>query len=360
MSRLRLLIVEDNEQDLATCRDTVKRYGEENRRSIELEEFRNIDDALRGVDNTFDGAIVDLNLGIQGDEGNQIIRKISESFLRIPIAIFTGNPDNLNEADIENIGIFIKGEATYDEVFDRFWSIYDTGLTRILGGRGIIEENLNQVFLKNLLPVMPKWELYGKEDSERTERALLRLTLNHLAHLLDDDEASRFPEEVYLLPPLTQDIRTGSVVRARQDDRWSVVMTPACDLVERENIGRNTDRILVLEIDPGATLFSWFDDTELSKNQLGMLGKAFRNNHSPYYHCLPTVDSFQGGFLNFRKLSALDESVFLEIFEIPPRIQIAPSFLKDIVGRFSSYYARQGQPDIDYSEILSAKSGNND
>ncbi len=357
MSTLRLLIVEDDEQDIKTCRDTVERYREENRRDIELVEFRNIDDALKGVDSTFDGAIVDLKFGIQGNEGNQIIRKINESFLRIPIAIFTGNPDNLNETDIENIGIFIKGEATYDEVLDRFWNIYDTGLTRILGGRGIIEENLNRVFLNNLLPLMPKWELYGKADSERTERALLRLTLNHLSHLLDDDEESRFPEEVYLAPPLTQAIRTGSVVRDKQDDRWFVVMTPACDLVVRENGERNTDKILVVEVDPGTSLFPWFEDTELSKNKQGKLRTALRNNYSTYYHWLPSIDSFQGGFLNFRKLFALDENVFSERFETPPLIQIAPSFLKDVVGRFSSYYARQGQPDIDYSEFLSAKSG---
>ncbi|MFQ2549269.1 hypothetical protein ACK305_18520, partial [Aeromonas caviae] len=33
-----------------------------------------------------------------------------------------------------------------------------------------------------------------------------------------------------------------------------------------------------------------------------------------------------------------------------PLIQISPAFVKDIVSRFSSYYARQGQPDIDHEK----------
>jgi hypothetical protein len=31
--------------------------------------------------------------------------------------------------------------------------------------------------------------------------------------------------------------------------------------------------------------------------------------------------------------------------------QISPAFVKDIVSHFSSYYARQGQPDIDHGRL---------
>ena len=34
------------------------------------------------------------------------------------------------------------------------------------------------------------------------------------------------------------------------------------------------------------------------------------------------------------------------------KIQISPSFVKDIVARFSSYYARQGQPNIDFTKFM--------
>ena len=350
MSRLRLMLVEDDEQDLKTCKDTVARYIAETKRDIELVEFNNVFDALKGVDSTLDGAIVDLKLGSQGDEGNQIIRRISESFFRIPIAIFTGNPDNLNATDIENIGIFIKGEAMYDEVLDRFFSIYDTGLTRIMGGRGIIEEKLNQVFLKNLLPLLPKWELYGRDDSVRTEKALLRHTLNHLSYLLEENGDNFFPEEVYLYPPLSDRITTGSIVS--RNDQWFVILNPACDLVIRKNGKFKTDRILLVEtedeVDVVRTALTDITKRDTKKRKLR---DVFNNNFTDYYHWLPETSFLGGKFLNFRRLKNVDEGEFREEFE-GPEIQISPSFVKDIVARFSSFYARQGQPDIESKSVI--------
>lgn len=358
MSALRLLIVEDEQSALDAWDTSIDRYLHEKNRKIKPICFRTVEEALDGLDHTFDGAIIDLKLAEQGDEGTQVIREIGKQLFRIPIFILTGVPDNLPEdfrqENANIIGVFIKGEAEaeYDKLLDRLWSIYKTGLTRIMGGRGKIEESLSKVFLKNLLPHLETWEFYGKEDPARTEKALLRHTLNHLSQLLEEDGESCFPEEMYLAPPLNQDIQPGSIVKEKKNDRWFVVMNPACDLVVRGNCERNTDRVLVVEVDPGAALFPWIDATELSNAKKGELRTAFRNNRSTYYHWLPRVEFFPGGFLNFRKLSALEEKKFSERFEMPPQIQIAPSFVKDVIARFSSYYARQGQPDIDFEKFL--------
>ena len=228
------------------------------------------------------------------------------------------------------------------------------GCTRIMGGRGIIEQTLSQVFLKNLIPQIDKWIDYGEDDSSRTEKALFRHTLNHLLQLLDDDADSCFPEEVYLHPPINDDIRTGSLVKEKESGKWFAVMSPACDLVLREDGNRNTDRILIVEVDLGTTLFPWFDDTNLSKTRKGELKRAFGNNKSAYHHWLPKTDFFEGGFLNFRKLFTWEIEQFQEKFHTPPEIQISLSFVKDIVARFSSYYARQGQPDIDFDRFINS------
>ena len=39
-------------------------------------------------------------------------------------------------------------------------------------------------------------------------------------------------------------------------------------------------------------------------------------------------------------------------FDVPPSIQISPPFVKDIVARFSSFYSRQGQPTVDFDELM--------
>ena len=77
MSAFRLLIVEDNDQDLTTCRDTVARYRDEKQREVELVECRSVKEAFEKLDNSFDGAIIDLRLADQGDEGNQVVSRLS-------------------------------------------------------------------------------------------------------------------------------------------------------------------------------------------------------------------------------------------------------------------------------------------
>jgi hypothetical protein len=85
------------------------------------------------------------------------------------------------------------------------------------------------------------------------------------------------------------------------------------------------------------------------------LKDVFKNNYAFYYHWLPKTDfcdfDFEGGFLNFRKLETVNKADFDEQFETPS-IQISPFFVKDIVSRFASYYARQGQPDIDIKDFV--------
>ena len=347
MNPLRLLIVEDYEQDLEDFRETVAIYAVDKDRDIEVVECTNLDEAMGKLDPSFDGAIIDIELSTQDDkvdEGNQLIRQIAESYFRIPIFVYTANPTRVDES-IEGIDVYIKGKSEYSDLLDRFWAVYDTGLTRIMGGRGKIEELLSRIFRKNLTPRRDNWiERSKNEGQSRTERALLRYTLNHMLHLLDDDGESCFPEEVYLSPPLLDGITTGSIVKDKSDNQQFAILSPACDLVIRGQNGKpNTDYILLVEIES-------VDDAlggSRSKNRVESLVK----NRRQYFHWLPPTDFFEGGVLNFRKLKTLTMPEFDDKFE-NPSIQISPFFVKDIVARFSSFYARQGQPDIDSGDIV--------
>lgn len=348
MNKLRLLIVEDVEQELESFRDDLEDYINEKKRDIDLVECKTLEDALKTLDNSFDGAIIDLKLANhRSNEGSQVIDKIRESFFRIPIVIFTGNPGDWNHDLNEKtmlIDVFTKGETGHYELLDRFWEIYDTGLTRIIGGRGLIEQRLSEVFHKNLLPQIGTWTSYGKENSERTEKALLRYTLNHLFQLIEEIYESCFPEEFYLSPPATDQIVTGSIVKDKTKNQCYVILNPACDLVPRgENGEFNTDYILLVEIESVDKILDG------SKNK-GRVTELLTNRRG-YYHWLPETSFFSGGVLNFRKLTTYHKDDFDREFR-KPTIQISPSFIKDIVSRFSSYYARQGQPEIDNIDFI--------
>ena len=356
MNKLRLLIVEDDNQELESFKDDLADYTQEKKRDIDLVACQTLEEALNTLDNSFDGAIIDLKLvNHRSNEGNQVVEKIRESFFRIPIAIFTGNPGewdhDLNEKIIL-IDVFTKGEIGHYELLDKFWEIYNTGLTHIMGGRGLIEQTLSEVSLTNLFPQIETWVSYGAENSERTEKALLRYTLNHLLQLLEEDEERCFPEEFYLYPPVSEGITTGSIVKEKIGNQPFVVLSPACDLVIRRNGEFKTDRILLVEIESENDVVNTaVDGIRRRQSKENKLRDVFNNNHTDYYHWLPEAYSFSGGFLNFRKLNALNKNDFDEKLE-KPTIQISPFFVKDIVSRFSSFYARQGQPDIDNQDFV--------
>ena len=137
-------------------------------------------------------------------------------------------------------------------------------------------------------------------------------------------------------------------------------MNPACDLAERDSGGCNTDRALLAKIDSEADFLAEElvrrkvkkpDLNELSENDKKSSIKSVRQHKTFYYHWLPETEFFAGGFINFRKIATHTQEDFDQTFE-NPSIQVSAPFLKDIVARFSSYYARQGQPDIDHEKVL--------
>ena len=70
-----------------------------------------------------------------------------------------------------------------------------------------------------------------------------------------------------------------------------------------------------------------------------------QNSDASHFHWLPKCHALEGGFVNFRRLESVAWNELETKFD-RENTRIAPSFVKDIVSRFSTFYARQGQPDI--------------
>jgi CheY-like chemotaxis protein len=309
MTEFRLLLVEDREEDIEFCKDTLRRYKDQTGRGVKLLEARTVEEALRAINEPLDGAIIDLKLAERGDEGTAVIAKIQEEFHRIPVAILTATPDAA-EMEQSFIGVYKKGEkgSGYDDLLDRLWEIYNTGLTKILGGRGIIEETLSTVFRYHILPNKDAWIKYGAKDSASTERALLRHTLSHLLQSLDSDDEKYYPEEVYLAPPVSKNITTGYILKGTNSGKWQVVLTPACDLALRPDGNTNSDRLLLVEIDSSDTVLPKLSDTGPSNEQRKTMEAIFANKKTSYHHWLPKTDYFPGGIINFRKIQSIPKA----------------------------------------------------
>ena len=343
MTEIKILLVEDAKDQQKIFEDIVEVFNRENDLNVKYEIAEDTKDASNKINNSYDGAIIDLSLPDNEEGGNEIVRELDDSFTRIPIIFVTAFADSVIDHP-SVIRTRRREDGTYKSDLLLLQEIHKTGLTHIMGGRGVIEENLSKVFRENLLPQIDTWIAYGAENPERTEKALLRYALNHLSQLLEEEGESCFPEEVYLYPSVLDRITTGSIVEETANNQWFVVLSPACDLVPRGEKGTlNTDSILLVEIER--------IDRVLEGSKSKSKVRELCTNRRTYYHWLPETDFFEGGILNFRKLTTLDKDNLDEKFG-KPAIQISPFFVKDIVSRFSSYYARQGQPDIDNENFV--------
>ena len=392
MNNIKLILIDDDDGEVQTCNNAVGDFNEDHKDErwyIQLEIHKNIQSASKALESSyFDGAIIDMKLADSGDEGNQALDVIRQHLKRIPVAIYTGTPDVAdNSDDIPLIGVFKKGDATYEELIYKFWDIYKTGLTKIMGGKGQIEKSLSQIFIKYLLPeIFPKstaseksnWVGYAERNSENTEKALLRHTLNHLIHELYKSSGNCYPDEMYINLSAQEQVRldTGCILKCKDQHNFYIVMSPACDLAERADGGCNTDRALLVEIqmleeiEPDCFIPDEYGNKKLkrkkdpkteegrntqaerkylSNTQDNKLQSIRKNTKGIYYHWLPPTRFFNNGaVINFRRVSTYSKSDLEKSFD-KPIIQVASPFLKDIISRFSSYYARQGQPDINHS-----------
>lgn len=369
MSDFNLLFVEDSPEEIKIFEDTLERYCKQREKKITFTTKSSLTEAKQALNNSFDGALVDIKLDRDGDAGNKLIDEIVKKY-RIPIAIYTGNPQNVEHDIRDYLVVFVRGQVKYDAPLDFLMDIYETGLTNILGGRGTIEKALNDVFWKAIVPGIKDWQGY-KQSGKETEDALLRFTVNHIIDLIDSDAEIYFPEEMYITPSDATSIKTGSIVKKKNTDQYYVVLSPACDLV-KHNGQIKTDRILVSLIEnPGMELIEKartdskikIEKTDKKPTKMEkkakieragrILSEIPRNNYSPYFHYLPKARTFGGGILNFRKLEAFKPKDYKKEFD-NALIQISTAFTKDIVARFSSYYARQGQPDFDFDGLTKA------
>lgn len=354
---VRILVVEDDADQLEAYADAAREQSTP-QRTIELTTRISAQQAkIELLSTDFDGAIVDLNLspGNPGDaSGNEVLLEITEKH-RFPVLVVSGNPQNL-DGQIQQSG-FLKTfgrETPNQQIFDFLMNIYATGITKILGGRGLIERYLGEIFWKHIAHDFGSWNA-GNRDSEKT---LLRYTVAHLSEYLDlpsgADNKYYHEAEFYIVPPIRKHIATGDIVH-KEGNRF-IVVSPACDVAVRdENAGRpviNAESIVLAPIfDVTRDVFiskgilREDDSADVRKNKLDEIIKGKREK----YVLLPEYGYILAGVADLQNPVVWTLDDFLAANRIAT---VAGAFLKDIQSRFAAYYGRQGQPDLDKVALL--------
>lgn len=176
---------------------------------------------------------------------------------------------------------------------------------------------------------------------------MLRHSLSYLHEKLDNEVEYYLKDEMYIVLPFQEYFQTGSIITRISDNKCFVVLSPACDMAFR-NDDYKTDSIKICEIESFNTIISKVLDGVTNPNKKKKkIKECIKNNYTEYYHWLPAVEGVVGGFMNFRKVGTLSKEQLHEKFQFPCA-KIKELFMKDIVSRYSSYYARQGQPDFNF------------
>ena len=214
-----------------------------------------------------------------------------------------------------------------------------------MGKTGKLEEALNKVFWNHLPHAISHWEGVNLSPDVK-EKQLLRYTLSHLQEILAIDEVGKDEKcntaEVYIKPPVKKSITPGLIVE--MEGEKYVVITPACNISQGNTEFFQFVRLLKFEQLP---------DIQSKPRSGGRKDKlkSYIENKSGRFHFLPGYDDLPDSVIDFQNITTIKKS------DLPQGCKgvctIAPPFFKDIVNRFSSYYARQGSPDFTDTNALS-------
>lgn len=309
---------------------------------------QNLAEAYEAIDQQkLDLAIVDLKLRsdkTDSYEGNQAISEIIEK-IRIPIIVHSSTIDQIDTDLSSKVHNFFKRGCDLNEIVNSISGILNTGIIELLGGTGLIEQKINEIFWDSFAGSLNQWE--GQKSK------LVRHFSVHLHKTLEIiEENSLFSTlEFYLESPVKENT-TGNIYQ--KDNDFFITLTPSCDFAQSK-----AENILLLKLETSEiskltnalhkdslTEEDKKKKTEKVKNKL----RPLIENKKPRFHYMPSTKYFEHSLINFEKVLHIPYSDLKDTYN--KVLTVSPHFTKDIINRFSSYFSRQGSPDFESNLIL--------
>lgn len=356
---MNLLIVEDDKATIQSYIDNIESFNKTSEIQIEPEVKENLADAKKSlISPNYDAAIIDLKLSsTSGDlEGLEIVEDIQNK-LRFPIFIVSGSLGQVEQEE----NAFLKKrsrDGSFKDILTEIINIHKTGVTKILGKKGTIENYLNSIFWNHMSNSMDLWVNDTTRTALEKEKSLLRYTLLHMQEYIDEELEKYHPSEFYITKPIKKNLFTGDII-ALEKNRF-LILTPSCDIVLRKDGKRNADFILFCKIRPLQDIVENYNllnqyTSPNNSNRKRLIG--FFENKKQKYHFIPKAEGIEPGLIDFQEkltISSNEVDELLKAIKIDRIATISQPFLKDIISRYSNYYSRQGSPDFDSNEIYSS------
>jgi CheY-like chemotaxis protein len=341
MSKINILIIEDEEPQIQVYEDVIHQYNKKNSLQIEYTICKSYEEGQKAlITPYYDAAIIDLKLSNSEElEGKKLVESVYQK-IRIPIIIYSGSISQVDDI-IENA--LLKKKLRTEQLSDillEIVGVYNTGITRFLRPFGTIDNNLTKIFWNHLSTDLDTWIKHNNPNN------LLRYILSHFQEHLDINLQGDFEEyhpfEVYIKPPIKKNLHTGDLIK--YNNEHYVILTPACDIVIQINGSRNADNIIIVK----AQNFD-YKTTCLNKNNAldkNKISKYVKNGNARF-HYLPPFEGNNGFIVDFQDITSISFTNELERVAT-----ISSPFIKDIISRFANYYSRQGQPTFNQDSIV--------
>ncbi|WP_421085624.1 hypothetical protein ACN5XJ_26600 (plasmid) [Priestia sp. MF3] len=359
---INLLIIEDEVGQIEQIEDAIKDFNrkEGNAKGIKIQQqsVNTSEGAMFALlKDEFDAAIVDLRLnGTNGDEEGVDLIEVIIDRLRLPIFVRSGFPEKVAGISSEHgfVKVFKKTD-NIDLIIKEIIKFHNNGITATIGTKGKVEKYLNEIFWGRFSKNVHLWDKELLDNSEY-EKSLVRYCLALLQeHLEIEEDVGDFsdyhPFEVFISPPIKSNYFFGDILY--DDANYYIILSPACDMAQKKY-----EKIIIAQIEPLDTITSFiehqqrYNETQ-SKNKKDKAKKKviefLTNNYNDKYHYLPKYMRFSGGLINFQKIQSKTKE---ELDGMNRFASISGKFSKDIGARFSNYFARQGQPNLNIDVLL--------
>lgn len=342
---IELLVIEDDETQIQSIKDAIEAFNLDSaENSIAADCFQDDTGIYKAMFyKKYDCIVLDINWG-RGKEtaGHELAKKIIAS-KRVPIYVYSGNLNDIE--DIEEQFGFRKFLRTtpFREIINEAKKLKESHIFDLLGYEGIIDQKILKVFWSDIGSAQKFVANLPEHDNSD---ALGRIITTRVVELLNTgvDSAKQKFYEFYIYPSLRETPNNGDIYKhiVGDDINYYLIITPTCQL-----LNRTVPNVNLLKIDfTNKKIDEVMNATE--KNRVSKLA-GLVTSPPAYLHFIPPFsDEFNMGVINFNSIITLPVTD-LEAKEKVTTIN--PAYMKDVQARFSQYFSKQGQPEIDIDHL---------
>lgn len=239
-------------------------------------------------------------------------------------------------------------------------SIFSTGLPQLMR---FIEEQQRSYLWDH---IEERWkDTKICEDNDLAYLAARRLgaalSAESIRQIVSPQSPDRIrPVELYVWPPMPEQILFGDIVKVTGSDRYKVVLSPSCDCVN----GKVED-VLVADCQHAASMTEYTsarqeqkDGSEVSKGKKNELMAMIRDRRAgkgvqpERYKFLPGTSFMPDLLVDLQQLSRVRFEDLMDAGKYSRVATIDSPFSQALQNRFTQYYGRVGTPDLDADLVL--------